>query len=286
MPPVEAVAPVAPSEPAGPMPAAPQPDDKPVAVAAAVAPLPAEPAATPEPEPEAVPQPVTEPASSPQPSPDPFEKTLDLSGEATPPALSRQGEQEEAQAAAATAAAVPPPSPPAVQVDPEPTLDFIRQANSQARWQRPWVRGALSASALLLGIGLLAQIGTHWRDLAGARWPVLSPVLEALCQCRLQAPRQLDALVVDNTTLKRPQESAGFQLGVTLRNKATHPIAAPHIELSLTDTRGQVVLRRVLSPQDFRQPERLQAQTDATWLLDFSSTDSRITGYTLAAFYP
>jgi predicted Zn finger-like uncharacterized protein len=286
IPPVEALAPVAPSEPAGPMPAAPQPDDKPVAVAAAVAPLPAEPAATPEPEPEAVPQPVTEPASSPQPSPDPFEKTLDLSGEATPPALSRQGEQEEAQAAAATAAAVPPPSPPAVQVDPEPTLDFIRQANSQARWQRPWVRGALSASALLLGIGLLAQIGTHWRDLAGARWPVLSPVLEALCQCRLQAPRQLDALVVDNTTLKRPQESAGFQLGVTLRNRATHPIAAPHIELSLTDTRGQVVLRRVLSPQDFRQPERLQAQTDATWLLDFSSTDSRITGYTLAAFYP
>lgn len=289
IPPVEAVAPVAPSEPAGPMPAAPQPDDKPVAMTAAVAPLPAEPAATPEPEPEqkTVPEPVTEPASSPspQPSPDPFEKTLDLSGEATPPALSRQSEQEEAQAAAATTAAVPP-SPPAVQVDPEPTLDFIRQANSQARWQRPWVRGALSASALLLGIGLLAQIGTHWRDLAGARWPVLSPVLEALCQCRLQAPRQLDALVVDNTTLKRPQESAGFQLGVTLRNKATHPIAAPHIELSLTDTRGQVVLRRVLSPQDFRQPERLQAQADATWLLDFSSTDSRITGYTLAAFYP
>ena len=138
----------------------------------------------------------------------------------------------------------------------------------------------------LLGLGLLAQMGTHWRDLAGARWPALSPVLEALCQCRLQAPRQLEALVVDNTTLKRPQESAGFQLGVTLRNKATHRIAAPHIELSLTDTRGQVVLRRVLSPQEFRQPDILQAQADATWLLDFSSTDSRITGYTLAAFYP
>ena len=302
--PVEAATPAAPVaplvsiEPAEPMPAAPPPDDKPAATAVAVAPLPTEPAATPDPE--AAPQPVQEPAEpalSPQPSPDPFEKTLDLSGEAMPPALSRQGEQEEAEAAssanasagataAATTAAVQPPSPPAVQVDPEPTLDFIRKANSQARWQRPWVRGALGASALLLGLGLLAQMGTHWRDLAGARWPALSPVLEALCQCRLQAPRQLEALVVDNTTLKRPQESAGFQLGVTLRNKATHRIAAPHIELSLTDTRGQVVLRRVLSPQEFRQPDILQAQADATWLLDFSSTDSRITGYTLAAFYP
>ena len=263
------------------MPAAPPPDDKPAAT----------------PDPGAAPQPAPETAPSPQPSPDPFEKTLDLSGEAMPPALSRQGEQEEAEAAsganasagataAATTAAVQPPSPPAVQVDPEPTLDFIRKANSQARWQRPWVRGALGASALLLGLGLLAQMGTHWRDLAGARWPALSPVLEALCQCSLQAPRQLEALVVDNTTLKRPQESAGFQLGVTLRNKATHRIAAPHIELSLTDTRGQVVLRRVLSPQEFRQPDILQAQADATWLLDFSSTDSRITGYTLAAFYP
>ncbi|MFM2348495.1 MAG: hypothetical protein RL654_3248 [Pseudomonadota bacterium] len=238
------------------------------------------------PEHEPAPEPAPESASAPSPSPasDPFEKTLDLSEEASPPALSRQGGPEDA-AAAIQPQACPSPAT-AVQVDPEPTLDFIRQANNQARWQRPWVRGALGASALLLGLGLVGQIGVHGRDLVGARWPALSPVLETLCQCRLQPPRQIEALVVDNTTLKRPQDSAGFQLGVTLRNKAAHPIAAPHIELSLTDTRGQVVLRRVLSPQEFRQPDLLQAQADATWLLDFSSTDSRITGYTLAAFYP
>ena len=235
------------------MPAAPPPDDDPAATAVAVAPLPAEPAATPDPE--AVPQPVQEPAEpalSPQPRRT-LSKTLDLSGEDDAACAvtagragrgrSRQRRQRQRRRnrgsndrgrAAAVAACGAGRSGADAGLHP--------QANSQARWQRPWVRGALGASALLLGLGLLAQMGAL-RSGRGALARA-EPGARALCQCSLQAPRQLEALVVDNTTLKRPQESAGFQLGVTLRNKATHRIAAPHIELSLTDTRGQVVLRR------------------------------------------
>ena len=49
---------------------------------------------------------------------------------------------------------------------------------------------------------------------------------------------------------------------------------------------GAVVVRRVLAPTEFRQPDLLAASSDASWSLEFTSTNQRIAGYTLAAFYP
>jgi predicted Zn finger-like uncharacterized protein len=170
-----------------------------------------------------------------------------------------------------------------------PLPDFVRRADSQARWHRPGVRVALGLLALLLLGGMMAQVGHHWHDLIAARWPVARPLLAHAClqwQCQLQAPQQLDALVVDSTTLSRPPNTDGYVLGVTLHNRAGHAIAAPHIELSLTDLGGAVVVRRVLTPAEFRQANTLAAQSDASWSLAFSSTNQRIAGYTLAAFYP
>lgn len=201
-------------------------------------------------------------------------------------------------------ATLPPEVPATESLDPEtgednstpsvlkPTAslpDFVRRADSQARWHRTSVRVALSLVALLLLGTLMAQVGRHWHDLMAARWPVTRTLLARAClqwQCQLQAPQHLDALVVDSTTLSRPPGTDAYVLGVTLHNRAGHAVAAPHIELSLTDLSGAVVLRRVLTPAEFRQANTLAAQSDASWSLEFSSTNQRIAGYTLAAFYP
>ncbi|MBP8271708.1 MAG: zinc-ribbon domain-containing protein [Sphaerotilus sp.] len=170
-----------------------------------------------------------------------------------------------------------------------PLPEFVRRADSQARWHRPIVRASLGAFAVLLASLLVWQTSQHWHDLIAARWPVSRPLLARACklwQCHLQAPQQLDALVVDSTTLSLRPSAGGYLLGVTLHNRAGHAVAAPHIELSLTDTAGAVVLRRVLSPAEFRQSDTLVAQSDASWNLEFTSTNQRIAGYTLAAFYP
>lgn len=170
-----------------------------------------------------------------------------------------------------------------------PLPEFVRRADSQARWHRPIVRAGLGIVALLLAGLLMAQAARHWHDLIATRWPATQPLLAHACQwwqCQLQAPQQLDALVVDSTTLSRPPNAAGYLLGVTLRNRASHAVAAPHIELSLTDIAGAVVLRRVLSPAEFRQGTALAAQSEASWSLEFTSANQRIAGYTLAAFYP
>jgi predicted Zn finger-like uncharacterized protein len=178
------------------------------------------------------------------------------------------------------------PAPSADSVTPA----FVRDAERRERWQRPGVRLALSTSCGLLAIALSAQIGFHWRDRLAASKPALRPLLAATCGlvgCELQAPRVLDALVVDGTTVSRQGAQDAFRLSVQLRNRADHPVAVPHLELNLTDAQGRLILRRVLKPADFRIAEpSIAAQTESTWSLDFTSGQRRITGYTVAAFYP
>ncbi len=167
---------------------------------------------------------------------------------------------------------------------------FMREADRRARWQRPWVRASLGGLSVLLLGALGAQVGYQMRDRIAARWPQTLPTLQAACAqlaCQIHAPRLIEAIVVDNTALTRPPGVDGYRLSVVLRNRASHIVAAPHLELNLTDTTGAVVVRKVFSPADFqvRQAE-LAAQSDTTWSLAFQVSGQTIAGYTLSAFYP
>jgi Protein of unknown function (DUF3426) len=262
-PPLPASAPVAPSA---------SHDEEPASPADAVVPIPVSEPALAAPEPE-------------QPAFDDLEKTLDLSaGRVSAPAPVPSVPDEAVVTPLSASNTVAD-----TVTDAAPLPEFVRRADNQARWHRPTVRAALCAVAMLLTGLLVWQTSRHWHDLIAVRWPVTRPLLARACQqwqCQLQAPQRLDALVVDSTTLSRPASADGYVLGVTLHNRAGHAIAAPHIELSLTDMAGTVVLRRVLTPAEFRQASTLAAQSDASWSLEFSSTNQRIAGYTLAAFYP
>lgn len=166
---------------------------------------------------------------------------------------------------------------------------FLRQADRAAWWRKPMVRLLLALGCVCAAAALLLQLALHHRDSLAVRWPALHAPLAALCAqlgCTLQAPRQLDALVVENTALTRPAGVDGYRLQVLLRNRVDFEIRAPHLELSLTDATGAVIVRRVLSPADFRQAETLRASAEGNWQLEISSSDKRIAGYTVAAFYP
>lgn len=166
---------------------------------------------------------------------------------------------------------------------------FVRQADRAAWWRKPTVRLLLAAGCACASATLLLQLALHHRDSLAGRWPALHPPLTAICAqigCTVQAPRQLDALVVENTALTRPAGVDGYRLQVLLRNRVDFEIRAPHLELSLTDAAGAVIVRRVLSPADFRQAETLGASAEGNWQLELSSRDRRIAGYTVAAFYP
>ena len=168
---------------------------------------------------------------------------------------------------------------------------FVRRADSKARWQRPWVRTSLAIAALGGAVALSAQAALQWHDLIGARYPALRPMVQDLCHattgCVLKPPRLIDAVIVESSALTRPPDLNGYRLNVLIHNRLEHEIAAPHLELTLTDISGAVLARRVLAPVDFGlSGSALEAQSESAWQLDFRYDTLAISGYTVRAFYP
>ena len=177
----------------------------------------------------------------------------------------------------------------------EPDLDsvsFVRHARRQALWRRPLVRALLLLALLLLG-GLLAlQYAVQERDKLATSQPALRPWLLLLCRplrCEVRPPRQIDAIVIDSSSFNRLRSDA-YRLSFSLRNQAPMQVAMPSIELTLTDSQDQPVLRSVLAPRDIGAAAVLPAAGEATTSVAVSvaanGSSNRIAGYRLLAFYP
>jgi predicted Zn finger-like uncharacterized protein len=197
------------------------------------------------------------------------------------------GTREIAQPAAAAAAV-------AATSAGQPLPSFVRRADSAARWQRPRVRTALAAVCLLGLLTLLAQAAHSYRDLVAARWPAMQPLLAQACGalgCSVQAPRLIDALVVDSSGLLRVELSSVYELSVTLRNREGLAVAVPALDLSLTDTQGRLVARRVLLAEELGSPQTSLAAgaelvLQATLLTSQAAAGQAVAGYTIDLFYP
>ena len=168
---------------------------------------------------------------------------------------------------------------------------FLRAALWRARWESRPVRLALVASALLLSCTLVAQATWHFRDVVAARWPSTRPGLSQACAwagCRLEFPRRIDDISVESSSLSPANDGAAYKLSVVLRNRnALMPLALPSVDLSLTDTSGQQVARRALSPTDFGLGATPIAPGSETSLQMLLSTEGRrVSGYTVEIFYP
>lgn len=241
-----------------------------------------------------------EPAAAHGPDAGPTSAAMLLSGP-TDDALARAPAPDEIalEAQALAAPLVDMPAEPAIEPSPEPAPEapseaevpsFLAAAAQRDRWERPAARWAFGALAGLLGLALVGQVAWHWRERLAMAWPVTQGPLASLCAaagCELGAPRELNAVVVDNTALARPPGSSGYRLTVQLHNRANHPVATPSVDLVLTDAQGAVVARRVLSPTDFDYQEpALAAQAELQWTAEFTLAEGTLVGYTVAAFYP
>lgn len=169
---------------------------------------------------------------------------------------------------------------------------FVAAARRRAFWTSPPVRRGLWGALAALALALLAQALISQRDWLAARQPGMTPLLNALCQplgCRVRPYRDLDAVVIDSSTFHRAGPDA-FAFSVTLRNRASWPVATPALELTLTDAVDQPVVRRVLSVQELGAPPALPARDDfngaRTLTLHGVSNPAAIVGYRLVAFYP
>lgn len=168
---------------------------------------------------------------------------------------------------------------------------FVRQAERDARWQRPVVRRLTIAAALTLPLLLGAQVALQQRDLVAARWPGSAELLGALCaslHCNVQAPRSLADVTVESSGLTRVDGAPLYKLQVAVRNRAAWAVAMPALDVTLTDPRGEIVTRRVLRASELgaAAPETLAAGAEWSVVATLDLGERRVTGYTIDLFYP
>jgi predicted Zn finger-like uncharacterized protein len=168
--------------------------------------------------------------------------------------------------------------------------EFMRAAHSDARWRRPGVRAALGVVSLLLLTLLMAQIAVHFRAAIVALHPPLRDTIQALCRvasCEIGPWQRIDALSIETTALNPAGAGNVYRLNLTVRNKAPVELAAPWVELSLTDAAGKVLSRRALPPSSLSPSlDRLAPEAEQALQFSFGTGDQKVSGYSVNIFYP
>ncbi|WP_374595293.1 zinc-ribbon and DUF3426 domain-containing protein [Aquabacterium sp.] len=185
---------------------------------------------------------------------------------------------------------------PSGKAKPAAAPSFVRRADRRAQWRHPAVRATLAGVALALSALLVGQTAYAFRDELAARHPEWRPVVEQICAltgCEIAPWRHIEDLAVDSVTLVRgaadaaAAEPPAYKLSVVLHNRSSVAIAVPHVELSLTDSSGELVSKRVLAPAEFgfTAPD-LAPDSNTTLQARLVSAGNRIAGYTVELFYP
>ena len=171
-----------------------------------------------------------------------------------PPTVTLRGAQALAQPSSAAADevaadATPAGRPPGIAAAGEPSGAEEAGGSSTAAL-------AFYALATVALVALLAgQAVFHYRDAVVAQWPAAKPLLAEMCAvvgCTVLPPRQIADLPILASDLQADPAHKGLLiLTATLRNRAMIALAYPHLELTLTDVRDQVVVRRALIPAEY-----------------------------------
>jgi len=240
---------------------------------------------------------VPEPEFEPEPEPEPVAPP-DAASWTEPP---RQDDAQDSMYDLPPAAEMLPPVPAdndelvaneAVLSEFPEQVGFVRQAQRKAWWQRPVVRWSLGVLSVVLCVALLLQWVLFERDRIAALRPDLRPALEALCEplgCRIEPLRLVQALSIDSTTLAR-RGNGRYALEVVLRNASLFELATPALELSLTDVRDQLLVRRVILPAELAgAPATVPANDTLTLRVDVlidGPVGDALAGYRTLVFYP
>lgn len=176
-------------------------------------------------------------------------------------------------------------------------VSFVRDARLQAFWRKPLLRMLLAFGTLIL-FGLLAfQLAVQQRDTLAVYEPRLKPALQMVCEmlgCSVGPVRQIESIVIDSSSFNKVNDSV-YRLSFTIKSTALIGVGMPSLEVTLTDTQDQAVIRRVLTPAQFGMASGLlgaSAEFSGALTLQLApagagpATARRIAGYRLLAFYP
>ncbi len=194
-----------------------------------------------------------------------------------------------------------------VQEAPEPetevAVSFVRDARRGLFWSKPWVRALLGFAFMVLLAALVVQWVVRQKDVLAAQESRFVPWLEALCRplgCALRPLRRLEGLVIERSSFSKTGPDT-YRLTFAFRNTQDVALEVPALEVTLTDSQEQPLLRRVVMPAQFGATAiTLGARSELAGAvsLKVSRDDAQaaaaptlasplpVAGYRILAFYP
>jgi predicted Zn finger-like uncharacterized protein len=185
---------------------------------------------------------------------------------------------------------------PAVADDEHDEVDY----DNRFAWDRPKKRSRSRTAVYVVAIialmfAFIGQLAWNYRDLLAAHLPKTRPALTRLCAiagCQVRPLREVAGLSIDASDLQAdPAHKGLLVLTATVRNRASYPVAFPHLELTLTDAQDQVVVRRALAPAEYAGGTANvgagitgNGEVAIKLFLDASATTQ--SGYRVYLFYP
>jgi len=187
----------------------------------------------------------------------------------------------------------PAPQPPPVEDELTEIPAFLQQ---EAKPRRMIVAAAFALAAFVLGVALLLQLTILYRAELLAAWPGLRPALAHICtplDCRVDWPARGDLLAIVGADLQAIPGASALELTAVVRNRASHTLALPAIELTLTDSQSRAIARKVFAPSDYlaadsaamRIDTGFGAGEDLTIKLLLDSGDTSTSGFVVYPFY-
>jgi predicted Zn finger-like uncharacterized protein len=197
----------------------------------------------------------------------------------------------------------PAPPPPGAAAKKPPQEEFTEISyDERFAWAKPdkprRAAGALYGAAIpILVVALATQAVFHFRDAIAAFWPAAKPALARACGvvgCTVQPLRDLAmrSLSIDASDLQADPAHKGLLiLTASVRSHANWPIAYPHLELTLTDAKDDVVVRRALAPAEYTRgtvdlSNGIAPNAEVPVRLHIDASATTQAGYRLYLFYP
>ena len=183
---------------------------------------------------------------------------------------------------------------------------FVQQARQQQRVGAGW-RALLWIGIPLLSLVLLMQLGWMFRHELAAHSPHANRLLRAVCarlHCEIKLPLNLEQLSVSASRLEQaPPPEAGsaahaavgenampMTLIALLQNTSDSVQTWPALELTLRDTDGTLLVKKVFTADAYVAPNELQAgmpaRSEREIRLPLALTGEPPAGFAVSIFYP
>ncbi len=172
----------------------------------------------------------------------------------------------------------------------------IEDLTANPKYRKPKTK--LSNWLILFGLllAILAGLQTifYQRTKIAAEYPQFKPYLVQACavlHCEINRPKNLDFFTIDDSDMQEDETHENvINFSSLLINSAPYAQAYPNIELTLTDTSDQPVLRKIIPPAEYLTSAAnvaagIASRDEVRINLAINVTDLTVAGYRVLLVY-